>query len=126
MYISQKIIKIIQFIIAFGLIAYIFQRININAALSHAFQADLVFLMLGVFTLASLQMGVTFILYYREQSGLVREFFARDALHWHGANQFGEPLFNMLWAIYITTIVGGYIASLIFFFHQRHQGLKTS
>ena len=29
----------------------------------------------SVFTLASLQMGVTFILYYREQTGLVREFF---------------------------------------------------
>ena len=79
-----------------------------------------------VFTLAALQQGLNVFLQIGDENALVPEILSRDSLQWHGTNRIGEnavPIFNV---IYFVTIFFGYIGTLIFFFHQRRQGLKRS
>ena len=79
-----------------------------------------------VFTFASLQQGLSVFLQFGDQSALVPEILSRDSLQWHGANRVGEIAVEFFAVIYFGTIFFGYIGTLIFFFHQRHQGLKSS
>jgi hypothetical protein len=86
---------------------------------------SMMLVVLAVFTFACLQEGVTFFLFYNEQSALASLFPARESLGWHGASYLGEGTFNFLWAIYFSTIVVGYFGALIFFVHQR-RGVGTA
>ena len=81
---------------------------------------------IGVFTFASLQEGLVVFLQIGDQTALVPEILSRDSLQWHGVNRVGEIPISILLAIYFGTIVFGYLGTLIFFFHQRHRGLKAS
>jgi hypothetical protein len=81
---------------------------------------------IGVFTFASLQQGLSVFLQISDQAGLVPEIVNRDTLQWHGVNRVGETSIPIAAAIYFGTIVFGYLGTLIFFFHQRHQGLKSA
>jgi len=79
-----------------------------------------------LFTFAAFQQAGAYILTWSDQAGLLPDIASRDALQWHSAAKVARVAGLFFSITYITTAIIGYFGALIFFFHQRHQGLKSS
>ena len=66
------------------------------------------------------------LLFLRDYPGLIPAMQLREGLQFHGANDVGDFVAPLLIAIHIMTLILAYVGSIIFFFHQRHEGLKAS
>ena len=79
-----------------------------------------------LFSVVALQEGLTVLFHWGDQIGLMLEIRSREALSWHGASRVGPSLGMFFNSTFAFGVIGGYIGALLFFFHQRHVGLKSN
>ena len=83
-------------------------------------------LLTTLFTVVALQEALTAMFFLQDQLGLIPEMQTREKLQFHNASRIGDVAAPLVIVTHITTLILGYVGSIIFFFHQRHEGLKTS
>jgi len=79
-----------------------------------------------LFTVVAFQEAMSAMLFLQDQVGLIPEMQTRKALQFHGASRVGDFAAPLLIATHVATQILAYVGSMIFFFHQRHEGLKKS
>ena len=92
---------------------------------AHRLSKTMTIIVIALFTVAALQEGCVSFLLWGDQLGLMVDMRAHAALSWHGASRVGPLLGIFFYSTFAATIIGGYIGALVFFFHQRHVGLKS-
>ena len=78
-----------------------------------------------LFTFVAFQEAMSAILFLTDYLGLIPEMQSREGLQFHGAHDVGHFFPPVYIAIHIATLILAYVGSIIFFFHQRREGLKT-
>lgn len=86
----------------------------------------MVILITILFTVVAFQEALTAILFAHDQFGLIPEMQTRIGLQFHGSSSIGDYPADAIYVMFISTPVLAYVGSIIFFFHQRSMGLKTS
>jgi hypothetical protein len=79
-----------------------------------------------LFTLVAFQEAASTMLFTTDFLGLIPEIKSREGLQFHGAFSVSSFFPPMYIALHFVTLILAYIGSIIFFYHQRHQGLKKS
>ena len=79
-----------------------------------------------LFTIVVLQEAVFAVLFLSDQLSLIPEIQTREGLQFHSGARYGDIAGPVTVVTYIATLILAYTGSIIFFFHQRHEGRKAS